>query len=130
MANPDEGTSTAQKVGGISVHAVDVSQGIPAANLSLRLCRIDPHPKEIATGNCAENGHFLHPISDGVNVESGVYEIEFDIGTYYRNCGIVIPNPAFLEVALFRFGIDRVNEHFHLPFKFTPWGFSLFRGGA
>jgi len=31
---------------------------------------------------------------------------------------------------VFRFGIDRVEEHFHLPFKFTPWGFSLFRGGA
>jgi DNA-binding transcriptional LysR family regulator len=44
--------------------------------------------------------------------------------------GLELPDPAFVEVAVFRFGIDRVKEHFHLPFKFTPWGFSLFRGGA
>ena len=43
---------------------------------------------------------------------------------------IDLPDPAFVEEAVFRFGIDRVSEHFHIPFKFTPWGFSLFRGGA
>jgi 5-hydroxyisourate hydrolase len=41
-----------------------------------------------------------------------------------------LPNPSFIDVAVFRFGIDAVQQHFHLPFKFTPWGFSLFRGGA
>ena len=44
------------------------------------------------------------------------------------------PRPAMAVSGLFlvgygvfRFGIDRVSEHFHIPFKFTPWGFSLFR---
>lgn len=30
------------------------------------------------------------------------------------------PDPAFLEDTAFRFCIDRVNEHFHLPFNFAP----------
>ena len=30
----------------------------------------------------------------------------------------------------FRFLVRNVAEHYHLPFKFTAWGFSLFRGGA
>lgn len=116
--------------GGISIHAVDVARGIPAAGLNLRLRRIDRNPTEIAAGACAENGHFSHPVAEGAGVERGVYEIEFDVGAYYRGGGADLPDPSFLEVAVFRFGIDRVNEHFHLPFKFTPWGFSLFRGGA
>jgi 5-hydroxyisourate hydrolase len=28
----------------------------------------------------------------------------------------------------FRFTIADAAQHYHLPFKFTPWGFSLFRG--
>ena len=28
------------------------------------------------------------------------------------------------------FGIADLAQHYHLPFKMTPWGFSLFRGGA
>ncbi len=116
--------------GGISIHAVDVARGIPAAGLSLRLRRIDREPAEIAAGPCTESGHFQHPVAEGAGVERGVYEVEFNVGAYYRSHGVTVPNPSFLEVAVFRFGIDRVNEHFHLPFKFTPWGFSLFRGGA
>jgi 5-hydroxyisourate hydrolase len=30
----------------------------------------------------------------------------------------------------FRFGIADPAQHYHLPLKVTPWGFSLFRGGA
>jgi 5-hydroxyisourate hydrolase len=116
--------------GGISIHAVDVARGIPAAGLDVRLRRIDGNLREIAAGRCAENGHFQHSVAEGAGVERGLYEIEFDVGAYYRSCGVAVPDPSFLEVAVFRFGIDRVNEHFHLPFKFTPWGFSLFRGGA
>ena len=123
-------SNKALAAGGISIHAVDIAQGIPAAGLYVGLRRINPKPTELATGRCAESGHFQHPVTEGTGVERGIYEVEFDVGAYYRNSGVTVPDPSFLEVAVFRFGIDRVNEHFHLPFKFTPWGFSLFRGGA
>ena len=118
------------KAGGISVHAVDVSRGVPAAGLAVRLRRIAPNPLDIAAGSCSRNGHFEHAVATGSGVERGLYEVEFDVGRFYREIGLDLPDPSFIEVALFRFGIDRVKEHFHLPFKFTPWGFSLFRGGA
>lgn len=119
-----------RRAGGISVHAVDIARGVPAGGLALRLYRVEPERRIIASGTCASGGLFEHPIVDGAGVERGFYEVEFDVGAYYRANGVAIPDPAFLDVALFRFGIDRVAEHFHLPFKFTPWGFSLFRGGA
>jgi 5-hydroxyisourate hydrolase len=119
-----------QQAGGISIHAVDVARGIPASGLTVVLRRLDPEPAEVARGDCAANGHFLHPVSDGVGVIRGMYEVRFGVAEYYRLSGVDIPDPSFVEEAVFQFGIDRIGEHFHLPFKFTPWGFSLFRGGA
>jgi len=116
--------------GGISIHAVDIARGIPAVGLAVRLWHIDGKPREIASGTCADSGLFQHPVAEGAGVERGMYEVEFDVGSYFRNSGLAVPDPSFLEVAIFRFGIEKVTEHFHLPFKFTPWGFSLFRGGA
>jgi len=118
------------RAGGISIHAVDVSRGVPAAGLSVRLRSLEPDAAVIAEGTCAGNGHFVHPVAEGDGVVRGSYEVEFGVGDFFRDAGVQIPDPSFLDVAVFRFGIDAVQEHFHLPFKFTPWGFSLFRGGA
>ncbi|TAK88502.1 MAG: hypothetical protein EPO20_02705 [Betaproteobacteria bacterium] len=30
----------------------------------------------------------------------------------------------------YRFGIADPDQHYHLPFKCAPWGYSCFRGGA
>lgn len=119
-----------QGAGGISIHAVDVAEGIPAAGLSVRLWHLGAARTEIAWGRCGSDGLLRHPVADGSGVRRGLYEVEFEVGTYFREAGKALPDPSFLETAVFRFGIDRVEEHFHLPFKFTPWGFSLFRGGA
>ncbi len=123
-------TNKSTLAGGISIHAVDISRGIPASGLTLRLSLLGEQPYEIAAGACGATGQFDHPITTGTGVVRGVYEVAFDCGAYYRAAKIEIPDPAFLDIATFRFGVDRVSEHFHLPFKFTPWGFSLFRGGA
>ena len=123
-------TTDQDKAGGISIHAVDVSRGVPAGGLWVQLRRLEPGAAVIAEGACAPNGHFMHPIAEGDGVLRGRYEVGFDVGAFFREAGVPIPDPSFLEVAVFRFGIDEVQEHFHLPFKFTPWGFSLFRGGA
>ena len=123
-ASPEQGA------GGISIHAVDIAGGVPAGGLGVRLWLLGDDRVQLAAGNCTESGLLQHPVAEGAGVERGMYEVEFDVGAYYRERGVPVPDPSFLEVAVFRFGIDNVSEHFHLPFKFTPWGFSLFRGGA
>ena len=119
-----------QQAGGISIHAVDVAAGVPASGLETRLWFLGEEKILVASGTCSGSGLLKHPSADGAGIGRGMYEVEFDVGDYYRSRGKTLPDPAFLEVAVFRFGIDKLNEHFHLPFKFTPWGFSLFRGGA
>ena len=123
-------SGAAPAAGGISIHAVDVAHGRPAAGLSVCLRRLAPDAAEIARGSCAADGHFRHPVSAGASVTRGVYEVTFGVSAYYSGTGVILPDPSFVGDAVFRFGIDKVSEHFHLPFKFTPWGFSLFRGGA
>jgi len=54
----------------------------------------------------------------------------FDVGGYYRSSGFAIGANPFLELVNFDFGIAVPEQHVHLPFKCTPWGYSCFRGGA
>nr|MBV6631376.1 hydroxyisourate hydrolase [Oceanococcus sp. HetDA_MAG_MS8] len=117
-------------VGGISIHCVDIARGIPAEGLQIRLWRVAETRELIASGSCSASGVLPHSDQDGQGIIAGLYEVEFDVAKYYRAASVAVPNPAFMETAIYRFGIEHLAEHFHLPFKFTPWGFSLFRGGA
>jgi len=113
------------KAGGISIHGVDVAHGRPAASMRVEVHALDPDRRLIAEGHLGANGLLDHPISGGEGVTGGRYEAVFHIGDYFAGSGLPV---TFLDVVPFRFVITRVEEHYHLPLKFTPSGFSLFRG--
>jgi len=50
----------------------------------------------------------------------------FHIGAFFAESAS--PPPPFLELVPFRFRVFDASLHYHLPIKFTPWGFSLYRG--
>ena len=83
----------------------------------------------VGEGVIGENGLLDVPEIGGL-LTRGCYEATFMIGNYLRSGGHVGTGIPFLDVTPFRFGIDNPKAHYHLPFKFTPWGFSCFRGGA
>lgn len=117
------------KAGGISIHVFDVSRGIAAAGLKVLLTGPDGQP--LASGAVGASGAFDHPTVRGEGLTApGLYEATFHVGDWYRGQGIALPSPAFLEIVPYRFGVADLAQHYHLPFKMTPWGFSLFRGGA
>jgi 5-hydroxyisourate hydrolase len=108
--------------GGISIHAVDVASGRPAQGLRVEIWRIDPDSLRIADGRLGANGVLDHPAAQGAGVTAGEYEVSFHLGEFFAD------SDGFLTVTPFRFRIHNVDEHFHLPLKFTRWGYSLFRG--
>ena len=112
--------------GGISVHAVDVAAGRPATGLHVQIWRVAPDRILLADGRLGGDGMLKDPITTGEGVVAGDYEVLFHLGDFYRESGRT--EPAFLTIVPFRFAIHKIEEHFHLPMKFTPWGFSLFRG--
>jgi len=112
--------------GGISVHAVDVANGHPAQGLRVEIWRLVPDHVVLADVQLGADGTLRAPVTTGEGVTEGDYEVLFHIGEFYR--AQTGRQAQFLDLVPFRFVIRRAEEHFHLPLKFTPWGYSLFRG--
>lgn len=115
--------------GGISVHVVDTTRGRPAKGMKVEIWRLGRTPRQLAAGRLSDAGTLDHAIVQGVGVHRGIYEVRFDAGAFFRHIKPRLPSPPFLGIVPFRFGLARVDEHFHLPLKISPWGFSLYRGG-
>jgi 5-hydroxyisourate hydrolase len=120
--------------GGLSIHCVDVASGRVAAGLRVSVVRLgpdgEPQGPVLAEGTVGANGLLQHPALMSDAISAGGYEVRFAVGDFYRSQGADVPSPAFLETVPYRFHIADLSQHYHLPFKFTAWGFSLFRGGA
>ena len=55
--------------------------------------------------------------------------LTFYVGEYFRGCGVELPEPAFIDVAVIHFGIAHPDQHYHVPLLATPWSYSVYRGG-
>jgi len=116
---------------GISIHVVDVSRGIVARGMRAELWS-DTGAAAFARlleGLVDERGLLDHTDLSRT-FAPGRYRAVFDVGSYYRNAGIAVGAIPFLELVNFDFGVAVPEQHVHLPFKCTPWGYSCFRGGA
>lgn len=113
--------------GGISLHAVDVAAGVPATGMAVEVYALEGTRRRIADGRLGPGGALDHPIVRGDGVTAGEYEALFHIGDWLRDTGRATGR-VFLEVAVFRLTVTDAAEHYHLPLKFTPWGYALFRG--
>jgi 5-hydroxyisourate hydrolase len=114
---------------GVSTHVVDVSRGVVAAGMLVELFGATPERSRIAAGRIAANG-LLDDQALAATFPPGRYEAVFHIAPWYREAGVALPAVPFLDVVHYHFGIADPAQHYHLPFKVTPWGLSCFRGGA
>lgn len=106
---------------GISPHAVNVALGRAAAGMRVEIFALAPERVRIADGRLGPDGMLDHPVVRDRR-EPGPYEVVFHVGEHLG------AGDGFLDDVPFRFRIADPGQHYHLPFKFTPWGFSLFRG--
>ncbi|MCF3997592.1 hydroxyisourate hydrolase, partial [Pseudomonas aeruginosa] len=58
----------------------------------------------------------------------GVYQLVFNAGDYYRARGVQLPEPAFLDQVVLRFGIASAADHYHVPLLISPYSYSTYRG--
>src|SRR6266568_103106 len=99
---------------GVPIHVVDVSRGVVGAGMQVEL-------HAVGVLNRPELSKTFLP---------GRYVAVFHVADFYRAQGIALAAVPFLDVVRFDFGIAEPAQHYHLPFKCTPWGYSCFRGGA
>ena len=119
---------------GLSIHVVDVSRGVVATGMRVDVYACKPRTL-LASGSISGTG-VLDASALAAVMKPGFYEAVFHAADFYRDAAAAMPGspglPAipFLDIVTYRFGIARSDQHYHLPMKITPWGYSCFRGGA
>ena len=110
---------------GLTTHVLDTMHGQPASGLSLRLRRGDETLVEAVTNL---DGRLDKPLLKGGALRAGAYRLEFDVGEYFRDLGVALPDPTFLETVVIDFGIADPAAHYHVPLLVSPYGYSTYRG--
>lgn len=113
---------------GMSIHVVDITRGLVAADMWVEVHALGP-ARQLCAGRISPSGTLDDPAL-AARLGPGLFEARFRVAEFYRDAGIALPSVPFLDVVSFTFGIDDPRQHYHLPMKVTPWGLSCFRGGV
>jgi len=113
----------------LSTHVLDISRGQPAGNLTLDLYFWNNgQPRHIKTAVTNGDGRTEEPLLSGSHLQTGIYEIIFHAGDYFRAVGPELPDPPFLDDIVIRFGISDPSGNYHVPLLCSPYGYSTYRG--
>lgn len=115
-------------MGYLTTHILDTTQGVPAAEVKIRLYSLTPNKsliKEIITN---EDGRCDTPILTEEEFAIGQYELEFAVGDYFLQNEMQQAEPFFLDDVVIRFGINDADSHYHVPLLISPYGYSTYRG--
>ena len=114
-------------MGKLTTHVLDTSHGGPAAGIEIRLFSIGPARDLVAAATTNADGRTPEPLLEDESMATGTYELEFDIGAYFRARDVSLAEPAFLDTVVIRFSI-RDDENYHVPLLASPWSYSTYRG--
>ena len=114
-------------MGHLTTHILDTANGRPASNVAIRLYASGEQRALLTTAVTNADGRTDSALLDGDAMQTGSYEIEFDIGTYFSTQGNPISDPPFLDTVVIRFSV-RAEERYHVPLLVSPWSYSTYRG--
>jgi 5-hydroxyisourate hydrolase len=113
----------------ISTHVLDTSLGRPAVGVAVNLYRLSEAGREHCAGTVTNrDGRTDEPLLSGDRIPTGVYELVFAGGAYLRQQGVTLPEPAFLDEVVIRFGVAEETGNYHVPLLLSPYGYSTYRG--
>jgi 5-hydroxyisourate hydrolase len=115
--------------GYLSTHVLDTVTGQPAAGVHITLRRTGAADDNIISETITNaDGRCDAPLLAGDDFTVGEYELVFHAGDYFRNRGITLDEPAFLDLVPIRFGISDPSSHYHVPLLISPYAYSTYRG--
>jgi len=109
----------------ISTHVLDTSRGEPARGVAIDLHFCE---KLVKTAVTNMDGRTDQPLVSADRLETGVYELTFHAGDYFRARGVAVTAPPFLDEVVVRFGVADPNGNYHVPLLLSPYGYSTYRG--
>jgi 5-hydroxyisourate hydrolase len=115
---------------GLSTHVLDTMHGTPASGMGVELYAMGGAAPTLvkrfmlnADGRSADG-----PLFDNEHLKTGTYRLVFDVAAYFRDRGVELPDPPFLDRVTLDFGIARADQHYHVPLLVSPWSYSTYRG--
>ncbi len=114
-------------MGRLTTHILDTANGVPAADVAIRLYTVSEDRKLLASTRSNADGRTDAPLLEGERMRADSYELEFDVGEYFSRRGDIDREPAFLQTVVIRFGTV-ADEHYHVPLLVSPWSYSTYRG--
>ena len=112
----------------LTTHVLDVFSGKPGKDIKVDLYFIEGQKKvKINSLQLNNDGRADKPLVENENFKVGKYELVFFVGEYFKNITDLDPIP-FLDEVVIRFGVSKVDEHYHVPLLVSPWSYSTYRG--
>jgi 5-hydroxyisourate hydrolase len=114
-------------MGRLTTHILDTTRGGPAAGVAVRLFSLGEKREKVAAATTNADGRTNEPLIADDSMVTGTYELEFDIGDYFRSRDAAIDDPSFLDTVVIRVSV-RCEENYHVPLLCSPWAYSTYRG--
>src|SRR5690348_4385150 len=112
----------------LTTHVLDTVHGRPAEGVTIELHSVVDGDRRLLTKTVTnKDGRPRDPLS-GSDLAPGVYELKLFAGEYFRKSGLKLPDPAFLEEVILRFGIADAADHYHVPLLLSTYGYTTYRG--
>jgi 5-hydroxyisourate hydrolase len=109
--------------GGITTHILDVSRGLPAPDVAVRLER-EAEADWIPVSNAVTDSDGRARLLAGEEaLLEGNYRLTFAVDTYFSTMG----DAAFYPFVQIVFAV-RDTRHHHVPLLLSPFGYSTYRG--
>jgi len=109
---------------------LDTMNGCPAAGMSVRLQRIQGNNVETLKAFVlnADGRNDGGALLDAQTMAVGRYRLVFAVAPYFRNRGVVLPDPPFIDEVQLDFGISDASARYHVPLLVSPWSYATYRG--
>jgi 5-hydroxyisourate hydrolase len=116
----------ASRLKGISTHILDLVQGAPARDVSVRLEKegLAGEWRLLTSRRTDPDGRCSQMLLEGEDMTPGVYRLTFDVGTYSAAQKIETLYPV-IEVT---FRVRDQESHCHIPLLLSPNGYTTYRG--
>jgi 5-hydroxyisourate hydrolase len=116
-------------MGHLSTHVLDTAHGCPAGGMHVTLQKLEgAGVMDLVHVTLNNDGRAAAPLLDAQQMATGRYRLLFAVAPYFRARGLVLPEPAFIDVVQVDFGIADADGHYHVPLLVSPWSYSIYRG--
>ena len=114
--------------GYLTTHVLDTFNGKPGSGIQGSLFKIEGENKiKLNDFRLNNDGRCDGPILEKEKFLEGKYELLFLCGSYFSKY-TNLEKPFFLDDVIIRFGINKIDEHYHVPLLITPWSYTTYRG--